>query len=62
MKGLPLAVVVSVFIAALSLVIYAVFNESVALLGLGVAGFVFIIVILEDAMKSKQRPGEQVNF
>jgi len=57
-----LAVFLAVCIAILSLVVYVVFDEPLALMGLGVAGFAFVIWLLGEWMKSKQRPGEQVNF
>ena len=62
MKGLEQAAVVLGVVAAVSLIIYDVFNEPPALFGAWAAGFVFLIVILNEFMKTKQRPGEQVNY
>ena len=62
MKGLALAVVASLCIASVSLVVYVVFNYHMALLGVGVAGVVMLVVLLDLIVKDIQPPGEQINI
>ena len=62
MKGIEWAVVVLALVAALSVVLYALFEEPPALFGAWVAGFAFLIFILNEFMKTRQGPGEKVNF
>ena len=62
MKGLALAVVASLCIASVSLVVYVVFNYPMALLGVGVAGVVMLVVLLDLIVKAIQPPGEQINI
>ena len=67
MNRLILAVVASMCIAAVSLVVYVVFNEPTALLGVGVAGFVIFVVILAlflgPIIDRTRRPGDnEVNL
>jgi len=62
LKGLALAVVASLCIASVSLVVYVVFNYHMALLGVGVAGVVMLVVLLDLIVKDIQPPGEQINI
>jgi len=62
MRGLALAVVASLCIASVSLVVYVVFNYPTALLGVGVAGVVMLVVLLDLIVKAIQPPGEQINI
>ena len=61
MKWLVVVVVAAV-LTALSFVVYAVSNQPLSFIGLVAAVVIVFIAAFLDAMKRKQRPGEQVNF
>jgi Na+-transporting methylmalonyl-CoA/oxaloacetate decarboxylase gamma subunit len=67
LNRLVLVVVASVCIAAVFLVVYVVFNEPAALLGVGVAGVVIFVVILALFLTlvvdlTRRSGEEEVNF